>query len=72
MAEFEIEQTVKEEFKRKEMELAEKERVKQVLDIQLKEKEAVKHRHKVREMEYAAEEQRVRLLTLTLALTFLY
>jgi len=28
------------------------------LDIQLKEKEAVKHRHKVREMEYAAEEQR--------------
>ena len=60
MAEFEIEQSVKEAFMRKEMEATEKLHVKHTLDIQLQEKDALKHRAKLRDMEYAAEEQRVR------------
>jgi hypothetical protein len=59
MAEFEIEQSVKEAFMRKEMEATEKLHVKHTLDIQLQEKDALKHRAKLRDMEYAAEEQRV-------------
>lgn len=58
MAEFEIEQSVKEAFMRKEMEATEKLHVKHTLDIQLQEKDALKHRAKLRDMEYAAEEQR--------------